>query len=122
MFQAHSDPALGVRQVGAADTANQFAGPRKLPIIGAMSEELTTLAILITLWFGSVYFAASAFMSPVGAYRAGLVATILALLAYRLIGRQPGKLLALLFLLPVTVITAGVIWHLMVALGVLALS
>ena len=88
-----------------------------------MREELLNVLIIAGLWFGSVFFAASAFLDQPWPYRLALLSLIGSLAVYAAIGRHKdddrsaGLALAVLVGLPVAIILAGIIWHLMSALG-----
>jgi hypothetical protein len=78
------------------------------------------IALLALFYFASVYFAVAALI-PALALQVALVAVIVAMIGYRILGMtgndKPGLPLALLILAPVSCIAAGVIWWVIRLLG-----
>lgn len=81
---------------------------------------LLYILALAAAYFASAYFAVAALM-PEWAYPAGLIAMLLALLAYRLltaIGQdESGPLMGLLIVLPGVCAAAGIVWWIARLLG-----
>ena len=76
-------------------------------------EEFSLITLLTLFYFASVYFAVAALI-PALALQVALVAVIVAMIGYRILGMtgndKPGLPLALRILAPVSCIAAGVIW------------
>lgn len=83
-------------------------------------QVLITIVGIAAAYFGAVYFAAAALL-PELALTAALLAMILSLLAYRLLGitgdDEEGLPYGLLFLMPFVCIMAGMIWWIIRWLG-----
>lgn len=75
---------------------------------------------LAATYFASAYFATAALL-PGWAYPAGLIAMLLALIAYRLLGTigkdESGPLMGLLIVLPGVCAAAGIVWWIVRLLG-----
>lgn len=82
--------------------------------------DISAIILLAVIYVAAVYFAVAA-LAPALAYPAGLLAAMVAVLVYILLvilrHEERGLPVALLFLMPIVCVAAGVLWWLLRLLG-----